>query len=86
MRALRSATYLRDTRLFAVRGVTAASALLLLLSPGHGGGAITTAENVALLGRMILKGISIAGIQLGEYPLSTHIYPTRSGDPVWDKW
>lgn len=85
MRTLLSATHLRDTRLFAVRGVTAASALSLL-SSGHGGGATTTAENVALIARMIVKGISIAGIQLGEYPLSTHIYPTRSGDPMWDGW
>jgi hypothetical protein len=73
-------------RLFAVLaflGVTASSALSDIKSWWRRN---YDSRNVALIAATILTGISIAVVQLGEYPLSTDIYPTRSGAPVWDGW
>ncbi|MGF6509038.1 AAHS family 4-hydroxybenzoate transporter-like MFS transporter [Paraburkholderia sp. 32] len=48
---------------------------LFALTINHVNGPSTPLEDLALIVGMGLTGISIAGIQLGEYPLSTNIYP-----------
>jgi AAHS family 4-hydroxybenzoate transporter-like MFS transporter len=65
----------KSLRLFAVLGI--ATTISIFIWTSNESGSTTSFKNITLIVTMALAGISIAGVQLGEYPLSTHLYPTR---------
>lgn len=64
----------RSLRLFAVMGAATALTVFWWTSTSLGS-PVTAAENAILFVAMALIGISTSGVQLGEYPLATNIYP-----------
>jgi AAHS family 4-hydroxybenzoate transporter-like MFS transporter len=64
----------KSLRFFALIGAAIALAAFWWTSTVLGGAA-STAENVILIVAMAFVGISISGVQLGDYPLATNVYP-----------